>query len=733
MPLARLGVLRALALTLVIATGCGDVVNPTTDGIDAPLGVDAADPVDALDAAPDAPDADEPPPEVDVTVVVAGAGAGTVDSDPLGVACPGTCTASFPPSSEVTLTATPAAGSLFTGWTGACTGVAPTCSFVADGDRTATATFGVATYTVTITKSGGGTGTVSGSGVNCGGTCTATIAHGTVITLAATADGGAVFAGWGGACSGTGACTTTVTSDVSISAGFTTQSFSLLVARGGNGSGTVTSSPAGITCGADCDETFTSGQLVTLSAAATPGSTFTGWSGSGCSGTGACVVTIGATNVVTATFTLQTYALTVTRAGAGTGRITSTPNGISCGTDCAETFDHGTLVTLAASPAVGSTFTGWSGACTGTGSCVVGMTAARAVTATFAAIPPNLMFVTSTEQTPASLGGVAGADALCLAQAQAAGLVGPGAGQNPAFRAWLSSSTSTAPSRIGSTRGWVRPDGRPVVDAYGDLATHEVYFPPRLTATGTLVPATARIFTNTRTSGSFGQLGPSCTSPTVAGEYVGGAGTATLGGPASAVSAMLVNGETYGCNVPGRLLCVGTGRTAVVQPTATTGRVAFTTTSTFTPSGGLAGADALCTTEAGIARLPGTYKALLATTSRSAISRFDTTGAPWMRAVDQIRLAPTAELLASTTRLIALDTAPNLTADGRTRFGATGNWTGAVNLFTAGTTATTCGNWGSTAGTGTYGLGGETAIARWFGNGATPCSSTTRHLVCLQE
>src|ERR671925_198941 len=62
-----------------------------------------------------------------------------------------------------------------------------------------------------------------------------------------------------------------------------TSSFTLTVAKAGNGSGTVTSSPAGINCGSTCSATLNSGTPVTLSATPALGSTFAGWSGSGCS------------------------------------------------------------------------------------------------------------------------------------------------------------------------------------------------------------------------------------------------------------------------------------------------------------------------------------------------------------------------------------------------------------------------------------------------------------------
>src|ERR1700678_1438904 len=75
--------------------------------------------------------------------------------------------------------------------------------------------------------------------------------------------------------------------------------------------------------------------------------------------------------------------LTVTKAGTGTGTVTSAPAGINCGATCAAPFASGTQVTLTAAPATGSTFTGWDAPCSGTGNCIVTLTAATTVTATF--------------------------------------------------------------------------------------------------------------------------------------------------------------------------------------------------------------------------------------------------------------------------------------------------------------------------------------------------------------
>lgn len=79
--------------------------------------------------------------------------------------------------------------------------------------------------------------------------------------------------------------------------------------------------------------------------------------------------------------------LTVTRNGTGTGLVGSSPDGISCGDDCSESYPDGSSVELTATAAPGSTFAGWSGACSGTGTCSVVMDGDRTATATFTATP----------------------------------------------------------------------------------------------------------------------------------------------------------------------------------------------------------------------------------------------------------------------------------------------------------------------------------------------------------
>jgi hypothetical protein len=231
------------------------------------------------------------------------------------------------------------------------------------------------------------------------------------VTFVDNGDGTATLSGTPGA--GTeGSYPFTITAANTISPN-ATQNFTLIVAigqegaeiltvtRAGLGSGTVTSSPASINCGTTCSALFTGGTVVTLTATPGPNSTFTGWSGD-CSGTAACTVTMDTAHNVTATFEPSSFALQVVITGTGSGSVASTPAGLNCNTDCTVHFPTNMDVTLTATAATGSVFAGWGGACSGAASCVVNMSAARSVTATFnpppdfsLGLPPEAQIVTA--------------------------------------------------------------------------------------------------------------------------------------------------------------------------------------------------------------------------------------------------------------------------------------------------------------------------------------------------
>ena len=162
----------------------------------------------------------------------------------------------------------------------------------------------------------------------------------------------------------------------------------LTVALAGTGTGSVTGT--GIACPGDCTESYPDDTMVTLTATQGANSTFAGWSGGGCTGTGSCTVTMSAAQTVTATFTAITHDLTVAKAGTGAGGVTSAPAGSTAEQTAARPTCRGPWSTSTATPAAGSAFAGWSGGgCSGTGNCTVTISAAQTVTATFNLSPVN--------------------------------------------------------------------------------------------------------------------------------------------------------------------------------------------------------------------------------------------------------------------------------------------------------------------------------------------------------
>ena len=107
----------------------------------------------------------------------------------------------------------------------------------------------------------------------------------------------------------------------------------ITIQKSGTGTGAVTG--AGISCGSDCTEIYTYGTVVTFTAIAATGSTFSGWTGCGSVSGNTCTVTMTANKTVTATFTLlNQHTLTLGKSGNGSGAVTGA--GITCGTDCTE-------------------------------------------------------------------------------------------------------------------------------------------------------------------------------------------------------------------------------------------------------------------------------------------------------------------------------------------------------------------------------------------------------------
>ena len=214
-------------------------------------------------------------PQVDLVVAKTGSGTGDVTGN--GLACGANCSTHLDAGTVVSLSATPAAGSIFTGWSGPCTGTGA-CSFTLSANSTVTATF-TKQWQLSVSQAGSGNGSVTVNGVDCGGTCSVSLDENTAVALRATAGSGSFFTGWSGACTGTEPCNLTMTADQTVVATFvpTSQQFALDVTT--TGAGTVVSSPNGIRCGKQCSQSYPVGTPVTLSIKITKKELFLGWTG----------------------------------------------------------------------------------------------------------------------------------------------------------------------------------------------------------------------------------------------------------------------------------------------------------------------------------------------------------------------------------------------------------------------------------------------------------------------
>jgi hypothetical protein len=344
--------------------------------------------------------------EFPLTLKTSGTGSGTVNCQ-VGAGPAEACKATYPESTELSVLPIADPGSEFIRFTGDCE--EETCDLTMEEAHSVTVVFDLEPttpeYAFTLKIAGTGTGSVLCEAQEGPEPCQAKYPEGTELLLHPSAGSGSEFAGFSNACSGfscevvmEGARKVTATFNL-IPPGF---EYPLTVERLGTGSGTVTSSPAGIDCGPDCSESFLEGTKVTLTATPAPGSAFDHWTGGGCTGSGTCTTTMSTSRTAKAVFVaVGQRTLTISRTGTGRGTVTSSPAGIDCGQACEVGFGVGTKVTLTATAAAGSRFAGFSGACTGTGSCRVTMDQAREVTAAFEKVPNGVVRAAATAKVKA--------------------------------------------------------------------------------------------------------------------------------------------------------------------------------------------------------------------------------------------------------------------------------------------------------------------------------------------
>ncbi len=404
---------------------------------------------------------------------------------------------------------------------------------------------------------------------------------------------------------------------------------SLSITKSGAGGGTVADGAGTLACGATCSAQYTrttANPMVTLTATPDASSVFAGWTGGGCSGTAPCTVTLAAATSVDAKFDLVQEALTVSFHGIGTqsASITSTPPGISCsGMSCTSTasFPAGTHVVLTVTKA-STGIVGWSNGCTGT-TCSVTLTAPLTVKVT--TTNQNIVFVASQAHS-GDFGGIAGAYAFCNAAARAAGVPGQ-------FVAFLGTSTASAFSNLGSARGWIRPDGLPFTDTVAGFQNLVMWYPASITELGTTLNGDALL---TGVRAGVGTCGDWTT-----------AGGIANGGQSMDEGNYFTDLDGFSCS-SANFLCFGTDFTVPVAVTPPPGRHVFASSGSFDAAGGLLAADAFCQAAAATAGLANAthFLAALSTTTASAASRFNLSGAPWVRTDGVLVATTTANFMA---------------------------------------------------------------------------------------
>jgi gliding motility-associated-like protein/uncharacterized repeat protein (TIGR02543 family) len=362
--------------------------------------------------------------------------------------------------STATLTATPAIGYTFTGWSGDVTGTATSVTVDITGDKSVTANFQAIKYTLTATASPSAGGTITGAG---------SYTSGSTATLTATPAAGYTFVGWSDDATGsTSSITVTMDGNKTVTATFQEIKYTLTATASPSAGGTITGAGS-----------YTAGSTATLTATPAAGYTFVGWSGDATRSTSSINITMDGNKTVTATFQEIKYTLTATASPSAGGTITG-----------AGSYTAGSTATLTATPASGYAFVGWSGDATGTSSSVtVTMDGNKSVTATFEVIQPDKYILTTTAS-PVAGGTVSGSGSY-TSGSTATLTATPATGYT--FTGWSGNATGT------STTLTVTMDGNKSVTANFQAISHTLVATSSPSAGGTVSGGGSYAFGSTAT------------------------------------------------------------------------------------------------------------------------------------------------------------------------------------------------------------------------------------------
>ena len=236
----------------------------------------------------------------------------------------------------------------------------------------------------------------------------------------------------------------------------------------------------------------------------------------------------------------------------------------------------------------------------------------------------NVIFVTSSIYT-GNMGGLSGADTICINHAADAGLAKPST-----FIALLNTSTQTAYARLPIAGGFVRPDGKPVAASRDQLFSGYIWYQPNLDEHGRLTPydaadAGALVFSGL-IDGGTGASGACSDWASTSGN--GAVGDAYRGGDRWFERV----GITCGCDQPRPIYCASNNGAVVPDSPVRAPRLAFTSRTLLSGTGTLQAMDQACQNEAIDAGLSGTFIALVAPDAGTAPAlRIDGGASNWSR------------------------------------------------------------------------------------------------------
>ena len=315
-----------------------------------------------------------------LTVNTVGQGSVTIDGEPY------TIPVTVEEGTILNLEALAVAGHEFAGWSGDLTGANPIASILMDGDKEVTATFTEIPpelYTLTVNIVGSGSVTVNGDPY----AAPLTFEEGTTVNLLALPEQWWLFDAWSGDLVGNNIMESiTMDGDKTITVTFIREQFTLTVYTNGDGSVEVNGDMYTNSLHIDA------GTTVSLNALANQGWEFTGWSGALSGTQNPQDLLMDEDKSVTATFEEippELFTLTINISGNGTVEVNGEPYAVAL------TFEEGTTLSLAAIPAEGWFFTGWTGDLIGTDNpASLTITGDKSVTATFAEVEPELFTLT---------------------------------------------------------------------------------------------------------------------------------------------------------------------------------------------------------------------------------------------------------------------------------------------------------------------------------------------------